>query len=143
MGDNQSAEWGILRFTSPIIGFLRRHYRWMAIVGLLFWLIAIAVLSLLPFRSIAFLSPSLSDYITHFIAYAVGGVLAGLWFRHFIVSWVVVTAIGTLIEFGQTWMGTGRSSELAEGVANGMGALIGVAIAVGLRLAGHWLEKRR
>ena len=114
----------------------------MTIVGLVVWLIAIAVLSLLPFRSIAFLSPSLSDYIIHFIAYAVGGVLAGLWLRHFIVSWVVVTAIGTLIEFGQTWIGTGRSSELVEGLANGLGVLVGVVIAIALQLAGHWLAKR-
>lgn len=125
-------------FFSATIKFFRFHFRSVTVVALILWLITVAALSLLPFSSVAFLAPSISDDVTHFIAYMVGGLLAGLCFRKLKVSWVVIAGIGTLIEFGQTWVGTGRSSELGEGIANGLGSLLGVAIALALK---RWVER--
>ncbi|PIQ40339.1 MAG: hypothetical protein COW58_06505 [Thalassolituus sp. CG17_big_fil_post_rev_8_21_14_2_50_53_8] len=121
---------------------LERHFRWLAFAAFVFWLAAVTVLSLLPFRSISFLTPSLPDIAIHFIAYGIGALFACLSLPRPVLIWAGMTLFGAAVEFGQAWIGTGRSAEFQEGVANGLGALLGVALAMALISGFQWCRQR-
>ena len=107
------------------------------------WLSAIVALSLLPFDTIAFMAPSLADNVIHAAAYGIGALIACLAFSRPLLVWTTTSLIGTVVEFGQGWVGTGRSPEFEEAIANGLGALLGVTLALAMRAGSHWIEQRR
>lgn len=126
----------------PSRNTLNLYFRWMALSALALWLVTVITLSLLPYRSIASLTPPLTDNVIHAIAYGIGALIASLCFPRPVLIWISITFIGALVEFGQGWIGTGRSSEFGEAIANGLGALLGVALALALKAGFQWLRER-
>lgn len=106
----------------------RRPWLWAGL-----WMLAIAVVvagSLLPGKDLPALP--VSDKFEHFAAYAV---LAGGAVQLFVrrLSWgficVLLVLMGIGLEFLQAQMGLGRTLDRADALANGIGALIGLASA--------------
>ncbi|WP_256645765.1 VanZ family protein [Thermomonas paludicola] len=106
----------------------RRPWLWAGL-----WMLAIAVVvagSLLPGKDLPALP--VSDKFEHFAAYAVlAGGAVQLFARR--LSWgficVLLVLMGIGLEFLQAQMGLGRTLDRADALANGIGALIGLASA--------------
>ena len=91
---------------------------------------AIAFLSLTPSYELP--GPRLSDKIHHLIAYGVltATAIMGRHRRSVLTVLAAVIAYGFLLEALQGLMGLGRSASWLDGIANMVGALLGVLVAL-------------
>ena len=91
---------------------------------------AIAFLSLTPSYELP--GPRLSDKIHHLIAYGVltATAIMGRHHRSVLTVLAAVIAYGFLLEALQGLMGLGRSASWLDGIANMVGALLGVLVAL-------------
>ena len=91
---------------------------------------AIAFLSLTPSYELP--GPRLSDKIHHLIAYGVlaATAIVGRHRRSVLTVLAAVIAYGFLLEALQGLMGLGRSASWLDGIANMVGALLGVLVAL-------------
>ena len=96
--------------------------------------LAILVLSLLPGGpgGFTFLGIPHFDKVGHFGMYGIWGYLLALSMKKpgephppFLRPVLIGAGVGILLEFGQRWMHQGRSFEVADMLANALGALIG------------------
>lgn len=98
--------------------------------------VAVAVLCLAPGRNIP--DVNISDKIQHFAAFA----MLAFWFGSILVRrdllWLAVALLtfGALIEVAQEMMRLGRSGEVRDLIADALGILLGLAVA--LTPLGHW-----
>lgn len=137
--------------------FLRAHYlapvtqqnkvTWMRLLPAAVWGLAILILSLMPGGpgGLNFLGIPHFDKIGHFGMYAIWTLLIywplqcqpargsgrAVW-----IALITGVVIGIVLEFGQYFMRQGRSFEVADMVANALGAMTGV-------VAGMWLFSRK
>jgi VanZ family protein len=95
---------------------------------------AVVVLSLIPGKQVP--SLGISDKIEHFAAYALLGLIGALAFptrRSAALLIVLLPAMGLALEVAQTFVAD-RSTDLADAVANGIGAWLPLVPIVFLRL---------
>jgi VanZ family protein len=100
-------------------------------------LLAVIVLSLLPQAEVPQLG--ISDKLEHFAAYAGLALLGGIGFprgRWQVLLPVLLIALGIALEFLQH-LAPGRASEVADALANGLGASAGGALAAIVRSGGR------
>lgn len=105
-------------------------WRIMAILAML----VIGVLSLLPPSELQAL-PKIHDKLGHFIAYLTIALLMSFgWRRAPLWSlWLIASGFGVAAELGQGYLTSARAMEWWDAVANGAGALVGVALGGTLR----------
>ena len=104
----------------------------LALLAAIIVVLAIAYLSLTPSNELP--SPRLNDKINHFIAYAVLAVCAvmGRFGAKVFAVLAAVITYGFVIEALQGIMGLGRSASWLDGLANVVGAIFGVLIALAI-----------
>jgi VanZ family protein len=127
---------------NPVLRPELRYRRLWFVVGLVLAGI-ITYLSLLPVRYLP--TVHLWDKLEHALAY----VALAFWFGSVVVRrdifWVglALLAFGGLIELVQGWMGMGRSAELRDLLADGVGILFGLLLVLSpLGRVPAWLESR-
>ncbi len=114
------------------------RYRKAAGVVAVLWTIGIFVACLWPGRELPHSNIPFIDKWTHFVLF---GVFAFLWLCVYPAArlWVMVLvslALGILVEALQMWfVSLGRSGEVMDAVADGVGGVIGAAL--------FWLGRRR
>lgn len=96
------------------------------------WPIAIAILILVASHRPRLASPSITniDKVTHFAVYGLLATLVcrlGTGRRAAIVAWIVVAAFGVTDEWHQSFV-PGRSTELADWIADALGAAVAVIL---------------
>ncbi len=108
-------------------------YRWFPPIG---WGVLITILSLIPggAGNLPLFGIPYADKIGHFGMYAIWAFLFSRSFTarpgstptgSFWKAFILCTLIGILLEFGQDFLRSGRSYEIADMLANGLGALAG------------------
>jgi VanZ family protein len=127
---------------NPVLRPELRYRRLWFVVGLLL-AGATTYLSLLPVGYLP--AVHLWDKLEHALAY----VAMAFWFGCVVVRrdilWVglALLAFGGLIELLQGWMGMGRSADLFDLVADGVGILLGLLLVISpLGRVPAWLEAR-
>ncbi|MEM6395566.1 MAG: VanZ family protein [Bacteroidota bacterium] len=112
----------------------KRRWQWLAA---LIWAIVLLVASTLPkgnLPKLNFWSDIVSpDKAAHALFYGVFAVLLFLLLRPMtkramLWAFALATGYGAGMEFLQAWMGKGRAFELADMLANGLGALLAVVL---------------
>lgn len=104
------------------------RWRWVFALAFVGSLVLVIAGSLTPSQQMP--PASIDDKLIHFGAYATVGLLATLTFRRRAVRllcFFLLAVTGVALEFGQTHV-PGRSFELWDMVANGMGVLYGYSI---------------
>jgi VanZ family protein len=107
---------------------LRYPWAWFA-AGLVL-AAAITVTSLMPASELPAIG--MSDKLEHLLAY----VALGFWFaslisrRDYLFLALALLAFGGAIEIAQGWMALGRQADLADLLADAIGSVIGIAIAM-------------
>ena len=98
-------------------------------------IIVIWVVCLIPIPDTPLSGFNLIDKWTHFVMYGVFSFVLCLECRN--ISWKTILLpilMGILVELAQNYLTTCRSGELADGVANSIGVLLGNAV--------FWIYKR-
>lgn len=119
----------------PVLQQDLRHPRLWFLAGVVIAAV-IAVLSLLPANRLP--NVNMWDKLEHMLAY----VLLAFWFgsvifrRDFPGLVIALLVFGALIELAQGVMGLGRQADWRDLMANAVGAVLGVALA--LTPLGHW-----
>jgi len=112
----------------------QRRWQWLAALG---WALILLIASTLPKGNLPKLpfwtdlaSP---DKAAHALFYGVFAVLLS-WLLRPMTKWaylwafVLATVYGASMEVLQAWMGQGRAFELADMLANGLGALLAIVL---------------
>lgn len=125
----------------PVLQQDLKYPRLWFLAGLLL-AVVVAVLSLLPVASLPRIR--IWDKIEHATAY----VLLAFWFGSVIFRrdlpglFIALLLFGALIELAQSAMGLGRQADWHDVLANGVGALAGVLLALTpLGQWAHWVER--
>lgn len=122
----------LMKFRLAFRNLAARKRLWLSLAMLAALLIIAG--SLLPIQGSHTITHQ--DKITHLIAYAglgglfIVGLSAHTYIKQVAIVWAGVTVYGIMIEFLQAVLNTGREGSALDALANGIGAAIGIAIAV-------------
>ena len=119
-------------------------YNWLPPIG---WGALITILSLIPGGAghLQLFGIPHADKLGHFGMYAIWAFLFNRTFtsatgstplRSFWKAFILCTLIGIVLEFGQDLLRSGRSYEIADMMANGLGALAGSMVSFFFRKKG-------
>jgi VanZ family protein len=113
----------------PVPGF-RTCFRIAFAIGF----VVVVTLNLLPGQSLP--TVEVSDKLEHFVAYALLGLIAGFAFptpRAMALLIAVLSGLGVALELCQ-WFVPGRSMEVGDAIASGLGACVMLGLHILLRL---------